>query len=156
MLKFCKDAWYKNKDKLETVIMTNAHINFCEYEYLVKLIVKYILNPSIEKRAKFDADKITVIDNGDYQGTVLFMIPRDTYQPSANDYLITYSWYGSCSGCDTLMEIQESGDSGNKWPTENQVKDYMALCKDLVCNIVKPYNYGWLNDEDFEEIAEVV
>ena len=152
MLKFCRDKWYENKDKLEAAIMTDTKLNSCEYSYLVELIVEYILNPSIETNwMKFDADKITVIDNGDYQGTILFMIPRKTYQPSANDYLLTYSSYGSCSGCDTLMSIQDWKDGV---PTESQVKDYMALCKDLVCNIVKPYNYGWEKDKEFIEIAE--
>lgn len=152
MLKFCRDAWYENKDKLEAVIMMDDKLNFCNYSYLVKLIVKYILNPSIEDDwNKFDADKITVIDDGDYQGTLLFMIPRDTYQPSEYDYLLTYTGYGSCSGCDTLQSIQ---DWEEKPPTENQVKDFMGLCKDLVCNIVKPYNYGWREEKDFIEIAE--
>lgn len=152
MLKFCKDAWYKNKDKLEAVIMMDTKLNHCDYSYLVELIVEYILNPSIETDyEKFDTDAITVIDNGDYQGTLLFMIPRKTYQPSEYDYLLTYANYGSCSGCDTLLSIQDWGD---KLPTENQIKDYMTLCKDLVCNIVKPYNCGWREDEEFVEIAE--
>ena len=153
MLKFCKDAWYENKDKLEAVIMMDTNLNSCEYRYLVKLVVKYILNPSIETNwEKFDADAITVIDNGDYQGTLLFMIPRKTYQPTASDYLLTYSYYGSCSGCDSLMAIQDWKD---EVPTESQVADYMMLCKDLVCNIVKPYNHGWREEEQFVEIAEV-
>ena len=153
MLKFCRDAWYENKDKLEAFIVKDAKLNSCDYTYLVELVVKYILNPSIKiDWEKFDADKITVIDNGDYQGTLLFMIPRNTYQPGASDYLLTYSYYGSCSGCDTLMAIQNWEDVV---PTESQIKDYMALCKDLVCNIVKPYNYGWREDEDFLEIAKV-
>lgn len=152
MLKYCRDKWYENKDKLEAVIMMDTNLNHCEYSYLVELIVEYILNPSIETDwEKFDADKITVIDNGNYQGTVLFMIPRKTYQPSASDYLLTYSYYGSCSGCDTLLSIQDWSDG---IPTENQVKEYMILCKDLVCNIVKPYNYGWQEDEKFTVIAE--
>lgn len=155
MLKFCRDAWCKNKDKLEAVIMMDAKLNSCDYSYLVELIVENVLNPSIEDSwKKFDADGITVIDNGDYQGTILFMIPRKTYQPSANDYLLTYSYYGSCSGCDTLLSIQ-GWRNDNKVPTENQVKDYMTLCKDLVCNIVKPYNYGWRGEEDFVQIAKV-
>lgn len=153
MLKFCKDKWYENKDKLEAAIMIDTKLNHCDYRYLVELIVKYILNPSIKDNYnKFDTDAITVIDNGDYQGTVLFVIPRKTYQPSASDYLLTYSWYGSCSGCDTLLAIQYCNDNV---PTERQVKDYMALCKDLVCNIVKPYNLDWRADEDFVEIAQV-
>ena len=153
MLKFCKDAWYKNKDKLEAVIMMDTNLNSCRYDYLVELVVKYILNPSIETSWKrFDADNITVIDNGDYQGTILFMIPRGTYQPNAGSYLLTYSYYGSCSGCDTLMSIQDWRDGV---PTESQVKDYMALCRDLVCNIVKPYNCGWYEEEKFAEIVEI-
>lgn len=152
MLKYCRDKWYENKDKLEAAIMRDTTLNSCEYSYLVRLIVKYILNPSTENDwAKFDADAITVIDNGDYQGTVLFMIPRKTYQPSESDYLLTYSYYGSCSGCDTLMSIQDWED---RPPTETQVKDYMTLCKDLVCNIVKPFNSGWREDEKFIAIAE--
>lgn len=153
MLKFCRDAWYENKDRLEAVIMKDTKLNSCQYGYLVELIVKHILNPSIETNwEKFDADAIIVIDNGDYQGTILFMIPRKKYQPSANDYLLTYSYYGSCSCCDTLLSIQ---DWRSGVPTENQVKDYMSLCKDLVCNIVKPYNYGWQEDKRFATITNV-
>lgn len=153
MIKFCRDAWYENKDKLEAVIMMDTNLNHCEYSYLVELIVKYILNPSIENGwDKFDADNITVIDNGDYQGTLLFMIPRKTYQPNECDYLLTYAGYGSCSGCDTLLSIQDWTNGMS--PTESQIEDYMTLCKDLVCNIVKPYNCGWRKDEKFVEIAE--
>lgn len=152
MIKFCIDAWHENKDKLEAVIMMDAKLNSCDYSYLVKLIVEYILNPSIKSSyEKFNADKITVIDDGDYQGTLLFMIPRDTYQPSEYDYLLTYAGYGSCSGCDTLLSIQSWED---KLPTENQVKNFMTLCRDLVCNIVKPYNCGWRKDEKFVEVTE--
>lgn len=152
MIKFCRDAWYENKDKLEAVIMMDTKLNTCEYSYLVELVVEYILNPSIEDEwDKFDADNITVVDNGDYQGTELFIIPRKTYQPSESDYLLTYVGYGSCSGCDTLLSIQ---DWVGMVPTESQVKDFMVLCKDLVCNIVKPYNCGWRKDEKFVEIAE--
>ena len=152
MIKFCRDKWYENKDKLEAAIMADTNLNSCEYDYLVKLVVEYILNPSIENSwGQFDSDNITVIDNGDYQGTILFMIPRNTYQPSEYDYLLTYVNYGSCSGCDTLLSIQVWDDG---LPTESQVQDFMTLCKDLVCNIVKPYNYGWRRDEEFIEVEE--
>ena len=155
MLKFCRDAWDKNKDKLKAEIMLDEHINECEYVYLVELIVKHILNPALKEAdcCEFDFDEITVIDNGDYQGTLLFMIPEKTYQPDANDYLLTYAYYGSCSGCDTLQRIQ--GFKFDGFPTESQVNDYMLLCKGLVCNIVKPYNFGWGANELFTEIAEV-
>jgi hypothetical protein len=63
--------------------------------------------------------------------------------------LLTYVEYGSCSGCDTLQSIQ---DWSNELPTEQQVKDFMALCRHLVCNMVKPYNKSWSYDEAFEEV----
>lgn len=91
----------------------------------------------------------------DYKGTQMFMIPKKTYQPNARDYLLTYTWYGSCSGCDTLQAIQNYSWEEDKLLNEQQVKDFMTLCKDLVCNIVKPYNEGWYRDEDFTEVTEV-
>ena len=134
--------------------MNDKKINDCNYDYLEKLVVKYILNqPGDDDWDHFNEDKLTVIDNGDYQGTMLFMIPRKRYQPSEYDYLITYAGYGSCSYCDTLLSIQSCGDE--LLPTEKQVNDYMILCKDLVCNIVKPYNSGWREDEDFDEVKEL-
>ena len=153
MLKFCRDAWDKNKGLLEEAIKQDATLNHCNYDHLVELIVTYILNPSIKVRyEKFWVEGITVIDNGGYQGTRLYIIPRKTYQPSAEDYLLTYAYYGSCSACDALQFIQS-------WelttPTEEQVKDFMNLCKDLVCNITKPYNYGWREETEFTEVAAV-
>ena len=112
MLKYCRDKWYENKDKLEEAIRNSDDLNFCNYKTLVEMIVEYILNPSSDDNSidEFDEDEITVIDNGDYQGTQLFMIPRKTYQPSAGDYLLTYTYYGSCSGCDTLQGMQKWSD----------------------------------------------
>ena len=151
MLKYCKDKWYENKDKLEEAIRNDEGLNDCNYKRLVEMIVEYILNPSNGDSDEFDKDAITVIDNGDYQGTQLFMIPRNTYQPSAEDYILTYTYYGSCSGCDTLQAIQ-CWHEGKL--DEQQVKDFMTLCKDLVCNIIKPFNDGWREDDKFMEIAE--
>lgn len=148
MLRFCVDQWYKNKDKLESIIAADKNINSCDYSYLVKLIVKHILNSENDTVYKFNAEEITTIDHGDYQGTLLFLIPRDTYQPGSQDYLLTYIWYGSCSVCDTLLDIQSF--AYEKLPVETQIKDYMMLCKDLVCNIVKPYKT--YNESIFEEV----
>lgn len=153
MLKYCIDKWYENKDKLEQALREDETLTDCEYEAIVKLIVKYILNPSSKK--EFDEDSITVIDNGNYQGCQLFMIPRKVYQPFAGEYLLTYIDYGSCSGCDTLKWIQkESWERKSQLLSERQVKEFMILCKDLVCNMVKPYNAGYFEEEEFCEIAE--
>jgi hypothetical protein len=107
--------------------------------------VEYILGD------EWDSEKITVVDNGDYQGTKLFLIPKVGYQPEEYEYLMTYVGYGTCSGCDTLLEIQ-SYSYDNDLPTEQQLKDYMTLCKHLVDNMIKPYNTGWRNDPRFNTI----
>lgn len=149
MLKYCLKKWHENKDKLETAIRKNATLNYCDYRYLLELLVKHVLNDGEcgeYDKYKLQADHITEIDNGNYQGTLLFVIPFDTYQPSEYEYLMTYVGYGSCSGCDALQAIQSWGEAP---PTELQVKEYMSLCKDMLTNMIKPYNYGWREDQDF-------
>ena len=152
MIKFCVEQWEKNKNRLEEVLKADSTLNACSYKYLVELVVKYVFNNSEDSYSydNWDYKKITEIDNGDYQGTLLFMIPKQTYQPSEGEYLLTYAGYGSCSGCDTLKAIQSWED---KPPTERQLKDYMSLCKDLACNTVKPYNKGWCYDSLYDEVS---
>lgn len=77
---------------------------------------------------------MTVIDNGEYQGTQIFLIPEETYQPSVDNYLVTHTYYGSCSGCDTLEGIRSYD---KEKPTETQVKDYMTLALHLVQRLKK-------------------
>lgn len=81
MIKYCLDCWNKNQQSLREQLEKDASLNSCEYEYLVKLVTRYILGK------EWDAENIIVVDNGDYQGTLLFLIPRDTYQPSEDEYL---------------------------------------------------------------------
>lgn len=97
------------------------------------MCIEHIINP--DREARYNTQCITTIDNGDYQGTQLFVMPMNTYQPCEYEYIMTYANYGSCSGCDTLLSIQyDSVDEDTK------VNDYMTLCKDLVCNITEPFN----------------
>jgi hypothetical protein len=144
MIKYCLKKWDENKDDLELALQRYSNINCCDYLDLVKLVVKNILGD------EWDAEKITEIDDGDYQGTLLFLIPMKTYQPSEYEYLATFVSYGSCSGCDTLLAIQDYLD---KPATEKQIKCFMALCKDLVANMRKPFNNGWRSEPEFEEVV---
>lgn len=157
MINYCKYHWDKNKDALETALRTNEDLNFCDYIDLVKLVVIHIFNNGLEEKSfgidTWDANNITVVDNGDYQGTLLFLIPRITYQPGEYDYLMTYVGYGSCSVCDTLQAIQSIRCLGDKKPTESQLSDYMILCKDIVANTIKPYNSGWREDIIYNECS---
>ena len=147
MLKYCVRQWDKNKDRLRAVIEQDKNLHECDYTYLVKLVVDYIFNDVDGKGYEWNSDGITEIDNGDYQGTLLWMIPLKTYQPNEGDYLLTFVNYGSCSGCDTLQHIQML--MGYEEIDESIVKMFMNLCKDLVCNTVKPYNSGWRAEEIF-------
>lgn len=150
MLKYCLKKWDKNKGNLERELRARTDLNMCEYLDLVKLVAEYILcGAEDECGRRWDYKHITVVDDGSYQGTKLFLIPRDTYQPAEYEYLMTFVDYGSCSGCDTLLHLQAFGDDSL---TEMQVKGFMALCKDLVTNMIKPFNCGWRNEEEFDEV----
>ena len=145
MIKYCLNRWNENQQKLRQQLETDTSLSGCDYEYLVELVTKFILGK------EWDAENITVVDNGDYQGTQLFLIPRDTYQPSESEYLMTYVGYGSCSRCDTLQAIRDWSIDDRLLEPE-QVEDFMKLCKDLVTNMILPYNIGWRASSEFEPV----
>lgn len=149
MIAYCLEKWNKNKDKLEAYLRENIDLYNVEYLDIVKMVVTHILNDDPQDFV-WDIDKITEIDNGDYQGTLLFLIPEESYQPSEYEYLMTYVGYGSCSGCDTLMSIQPDID---ELLDEEGLRDYMALCKDIITNMIKPYNTGWRQHSRFETVV---
>ena len=135
MIQELVEAWDKNKTKLEEWLKANHPES---YKQLFKKVIELVINSDDDK---YDIEKMTVIDNGDYQGTQLFIIPEETYQPSADQYLFTHNYYGSCSGCDSLQAIREYDDNP---PTEAQIKDYMGLALNLIQRTKK---WGNLGDE---------
>lgn len=145
MIKYCKNKWNKNKELLIANLKSDNNLNECDYLYLVKKTVNTILNDN--GVVTYSIDNITEINNGDYQGTLLYVIPEETYQPSEYEYLMTYVSYGSCSGCDTLQSIQSL--SCDTVPTEEQLREFTKLCMYIIQNIIKPYNNGWRNKEEF-------
>lgn len=84
-----------------------------------------------------DPSRIHQIDDGDYQGTLVFVIAARGYQPS--DYWFVKVSYGSCSGCDTLESIRGYSDDA---PTESEVDDYMTLALHIVQGIKKMEGYN--------------
>lgn len=93
-----------------------------DYTDIVRLVVETI-NPGADYGLP-DADRIHRIDDGDYQGTLVFVIAEVGYQP--NDYWYVRVGYGSCSGCDTLQAISESWDD-EKPLTDSEVEGYWTL-----------------------------
>jgi len=121
--------WEENKHKLEEYFRTTNQEEYSSsYKQIVVKIFELCL-PLADGYNGFDLDKMTIIDDGNYQGTQIFIIPIDTYQPGLDDYVMTNTYYGSCSGCDTLQGIS-SYDYG--LPTDLQVKEYMTLALHLV------------------------
>lgn len=152
MIKYCLKKWDANKDKLEQFYRTTTGWNKCNYLDIVMAVVTRVLNDSERDYENWNVDGITEIDNGYYQGTLLFLIPKNTSQPTEYEYLMTYVGYGSCSICDTLTAIQHYGKG--QYLTDDQIKSFMALSKDIITNMKKPYNCGWRNEEEFNEVEE--
>ena len=155
MIKYALKKWNENKDVLRNAIQQAEKDKRGAWDYndIVKLVCRYIFNENTtDKDPKINIEGITMIDNGGYQGTLLFMMPFDTYQPAEYEYLMTYVGYGSCSGCDTLQRIQLDEMYYNVNSTDDLIDSYMALCKDIVSNTIRPYNTGWRNDMIFEPV----
>mgnify|MGYP003593851351 CR=1 FL=1 len=121
--------WEENKYKLEEYFSTTKQEKFASYEAIVQKIFELVINSDEDSYERFNINKMTVIDDGYYQGTQIFIIPKDTYQPNIDDYLITHTYYGSCSGCDVIEGIRNYSSG---LPTEQQVKEYMILALHLV------------------------
>lgn len=110
---------------------------FCEhcpedYKQIVCEVVKAINNYEEKKYGYPYPDNIHVINDGDYQGTLVFVIPEFDYQPM--EYWYVRVAYGSCSGCDTLQGI---GWWHPNNPTKQQLDDVMMLALHVVQGLRK-------------------
>ena len=132
--------WEARKHLLEGYFRNTKQDEYNEYGKIVKKIFELVINEEGDYDNEWNVGKMTTIDDGDYQGTQIFFIPNSGYQPSIEDYIITHTYYGSCSGCDTLQAIM-SYDYDEK-PNEHQVKEYMDLALHLVQKMKR------LKDED--------
>lgn len=119
MIKEFVKAWDKNnKDLLDLFQKENP----TSYQDIVEKLVNIVISPYLKDSKNIDypmsegldISSMTVIDNGDYQGTTIYIIPYETYQPSVSDYVMTNNYYGSCSGCDTFQSIELLGDNTPK------------------------------------------
>ena len=116
------NRYMERKDVIRTAL-SEKHPD--TYKDLVRLVVDTV---SDGKYREMDAENIVEINQGDYQGTLVYLIPEKGYQP--HDYWYLRVWYGSCSGCDTLEGIREYGY--DKKPDVGQVNDYMTLTLHIV------------------------
>lgn len=106
------------------------------YMEIVKAVIEIVSDESLYDDSP-DPNRIHEIDDGDYQGTLLYVIGAMGYQPS--DYWYVKVWYGSCSGCDTLQGICDYSDEP---PTPTQVAEYMTLALHVVQGLKKMAGWG--------------
>ena len=123
------DRFMANKDALASSFTEHPD----DYKSLVKKVIAVITDEdSSWGSERPDPERIHAIDDGDYQGTLVFVIAEKGYQPS--DYWYVKVSYGSCSGCDTLEAIRGYQDDA---PTQEQIKDYMTLALHIVQGLKK-------------------
>ena len=94
-----------------------------DYKDLVESVIK-VLNPKGEYNNP-DPKRVHEINDGDYQGTLVYVIGSTGYQPSV--YWYVKIAYGSCSGCDALESIKQGEGS-----IERREHDYMLLALHIV------------------------
>lgn len=102
------------------------------YDEVVKNTISVITDNSKYSAYNPDPERIHVINDGDYQGTLVYVIGAKGYQPYAYWYVKVS--YGSCSNCDTLAAIRD--DTATP-PTAEQIKDYMTLALHIVQGLKK-------------------
>ena len=98
------------------------------YAEIVRRVIDVITTE--EEYDSPDPDRIHEIDDGDYQGTLVFVIGARGYQPSK--YWFVKVSYGSCSGCDTLQAISDNYDTP---PTPRERDEYNLLALHIVQNL---------------------
>lgn len=135
MIKEFVEKWNKYKNDLEEFFRSTEQKKYSSYEEIVKILFDEVINKGEEE--PFNTKNICVIDDGNYQGTQIFILHKDVYHPRIDEYVYTNTYYGSCSGCDTLLGIS-SYDGG--LPDEQQIKEYMALALHLLQKC--KYMYG--------------
>lgn len=126
MEKLFVEAWDKSSQKIRDRFSIKGP---GDYQEIVKAVVE-IASEGKEYDVP-DPERIHVIDDGDYQGTQVFVVAEKGYQPSRYWYATNY--YGSCSGCDTLEHINSL--SYEEKPTKDQVDQWMALALHIVQRI---------------------
>ena len=117
--KFVK-AWEKGKSDLRKQYEQEIPAG---YHQIVEDVIR-LIDKNTDSSIHPDPERITQIDEGNYKGTKVFVIGETGYQPSQYWYVRTF--YGSCSGCDTVMGLRRKNGSGEP-PTEEQVEGFMRL-----------------------------
>lgn len=144
MIKFCLIKWDENNKKLREVIANTPAETRKKWDYddLVYLVATTIYEFDLSS-----ARSIVCGGEGNYQGTLVFLIPMTDGPETEREWLMSYIGYGSCTVCDTLQRIQYDDEFDSDI---DAVAGYMNLCRDIVSNTILPYNSGWRQDDLYD------
>lgn len=118
------DKYMNGKEELRKIFEGKHPDN---YKDVVAAVVSLLDGDDYGNPSK---DRIHEINDGDYQGTLVYIIGANGYQPS--DYWFVKVSYGSCSGCDTLDAIKSEGSYEDEKPNKEQVDQYMTLALHII------------------------
>lgn len=151
MIKEFLNAWDERNKFLLEEFKTNRPDNYMD---IVKKLIEIVINPYLKEHPNLgypmedglDVDNITEINNGNYHGTIIYIIHYDTYQPDVDEYVYTHNYYGSCSGCDTFqaieMGIYYDEEKSKEIITDEVAKDFHTLALHILQEF-KPLAYNF-------------
>lgn len=127
MIEHFAHRFVEKQDEVKAAI---AELDFPGYETLLRVGLEVMVGDS--DYGMPNPNNIHTINDGDYQGTLVFVIGEYGYQPYT--YWVTKVSYGSCSGCDTLEAIYSDG---SRWEedaklTPSQVEDLYTLTLHMI------------------------
>lgn len=111
------------------------------YEDILKVALEKMFGTENTWDESPNPNAIHAIDDGNYQGTLLFVIAAKDYQPST--YWLTTVSYGSCSGCDTYCAINYGGDDD----MNRKAKEYADLAMHMIQRMKLIVSYSLDDDE---------
>jgi hypothetical protein len=117
----------ENKEKVKKQLRGKV---ISSYEEIVKIAISSLEDRNSDYEYDIDSSRIHSVDDGDYQGTILFVIAAKGYQPS--DYWYVKFSYGSCSCCDTLQGINDECDD-----EKTRIESYITLMLHIIQNLKK-------------------
>ena len=123
MIEHFVNQWYENRQELESFLEKEYDQSEDKrywgvgYRYLFRKVFELVVTQPREIRDRHDQrwnnyswdwSRFRTIDDGEYQGEIVFIMVPNVYQPSLDkDYYFTSVVYGSCSHCDTMQHVQE-------------------------------------------------
>lgn len=123
MIELFVKQWVRHSDVVRAKFEAAHPADYAE-------IIKHVVEALNIGQDEYDVPsplRIHQVDDGDYQGTLVFVIASGGYQP--RNYWYVRIQYGSCSACDTLEAIRSYSDDR---PTKDEVNQYMTLATHVI------------------------